>query len=61
MAEKDNDAVVAQYEAGEDSTEISRKMEPTSPKKRNRPYLEEHESAFSPAKRQKGVAPIKAE
>lgn len=47
--------------SGDGNIDTSRKMEPLSPKKRDRPHSIEPESAGSSAKRQKGVAPIKAE
>ncbi|KAJ4292702.1 tRNA-dihydrouridine synthase 3 [Kalmusia sp. IMI 367209] len=68
MADMENDAkqengvgLKLNRDGGGEDMDASRKMDPLSPRKRDRPHIEENESTGSPAKRVKGVAPIKTD
>lgn len=48
-------------DGGDENMDIDRKMDQLSPRKRDRAHVQGNEDAESSSKRQKGVAPIKAE
>ncbi|KAF1971682.1 tRNA-dihydrouridine(47) synthase [NAD(P)(+)] [Bimuria novae-zelandiae CBS 107.79] len=54
-------AVEQKANGGAQETDSNGKMETLSPRKRDRPHIEENESAGNAVKRVKGVAPIKTE